>query len=97
MNNSLTIVRSSPSQSALPIVRELVSSSKDYTIFFSFLYPPELFIAKQDNLTVFDWTDRIPGYSDESFDLFENIPSGKPYVARCFRILTRRSFKMINI
>jgi len=77
MSGSLIIVQSSSSQSALPVVRELVSSSKHITLFFSFLYPPELFTARQDNLTVFDWTDRIPGYSDEPLELLENIPSGK--------------------
>ena len=77
MSNGLIIVQSSSSQSALTAVRELVNSSRHRTLLFSFLYPPELFAAKQDNLTVFDWTDRIPGYSDEPLELLENIPSGK--------------------
>lgn len=81
MSNGLTIVQSSSSQSALPVFMELVSSSKHGTLFFSFLYPPELFTAKRDNLTVFDWTDRIPGYSDEPLELLKNIPSGKRCVA----------------
>ena len=80
MSSSLIIVQSSPSQSALPVVRELVGSSKHRILFFSFFYPPELFTAKQDNLTVFDWTDRIPGYSDEPLELLENIPPGKQCV-----------------
>lgn len=75
MNDGLTIVQSSSSQSALPVLRELISSSKDRILFFSFLYPPELFAVKQDNLTVFDWTDRIPGYSDEPLDLLDHIPT----------------------
>ena len=77
MSNGLTIVQSSSSQSALPVVRELVNSSKRRILFFSFLYPPELFTTKQDDLTVFDWTDRIPGYSNEPLELLEKIPSGK--------------------
>jgi hypothetical protein len=77
MSNGLTIVQSSSSQSALPMVRELVSSSKDRILLFSFLYPPELFITKQENLTVFDWTNRIPGYSDEPSNILEHIPSGE--------------------
>ena len=77
MNDSLIIVRSSSSQSALPVFRELVSSSKGRTVLFSFLYPPEALAAKQDNLTVLDWTDRIPGYSDEPLNLLENVPSGE--------------------
>ncbi|KAF9654370.1 hypothetical protein BDM02DRAFT_79735 [Thelephora ganbajun] len=76
MSDGLTIVQSSSSQSALPVVRELVNSLKNRILFFSFLYPSELFTAEQDNLTVFDWTDRIPGYSNEPLDLLENIPSG---------------------
>ena len=96
MNDSLTIVRSSPSQSALPVFRELVNSSKDRIILFSFLYPPEVFIAKQDNLTVFDWTDRIPGYADKPVDLLENAPSGKPCAVYCIWMLTLGSFEMIN-
>ena len=81
MNNGLTIVQSSSSQSALPVLKELISSSKDRILFFSFLYPPELFAVKQDNLTVFDWTDRIPGYSDGPLDLLDHIPTGKSPVA----------------
>ena len=80
MSDSLTIVRSSSSQSSLPVFKELVSSSRDRIIFFSFLYPPEALAVKHDNLTVFDWTDRIPGYSDDTLDLLENVPSGKPCV-----------------
>ena len=76
MSNSLTIVQSSSSQSALPVFRELISSSKDRILVFSLLYPPELFATKQDNLTVFDWTDRIPGYSDEPPNLLGGIPTG---------------------
>ena len=87
MSSGLIIVQSSSSQSALPVVRELVSSSKHRTMLFSFLYPPELFTAKQDNLTVFDWTDRIPRYSDEPLKLLENIPSGKQCVVQCFWVL----------
>ena len=77
MSDNLTIVRSSSSQSALPVFRELVSNSKNRILVFCLLYPPEVFIAKQDNLTVFDWTDRIPGYSDKPLNLLENIPAGK--------------------
>ncbi|KAF9786941.1 hypothetical protein BJ322DRAFT_1052833 [Thelephora terrestris] len=76
MSNGLTIVQSSASQSALPVFRELISSSKDRILFFAFLYPSELLVGKQDNLTVFDWTDRIPGYSDEQPDLLDSIPAG---------------------
>ena len=88
MNDNLTIVRSSSSQSALPVFRELVSNSRDRVVFFSFLYPPEVLIAKQDNLTVFDWTDRIPGYSDKPLDLLENILFGKSCVVWRFWMLT---------
>ena len=77
MSNGLTVVQSSSSQSALPMVRELVNSSKRRILFFSFLYPPELFTTKQDDLMVFDRTDRIPGYSNEPLELLEKIPSGK--------------------
>lgn len=84
MSSGLTIVQSSASQSALPVVREFVSNSKDKILLFSFLYPPELFAARQGNLTVFDWTDRIPGYSDKPLDLLENIPSSKSSVLWCF-------------
>lgn len=81
MKNCLTIVQSSPSQSALPVFRELMSSPKGRIILFSFFYPPDLFTSKQNNLTVFDWTDRIAGYSGEPLDLMENIPTGKPCAA----------------
>ena len=84
MTNSLTIVQSSSSQSALPVFRGLVNNSKGRILFFSFLYPPGLFTREQDNLTVFDWTDRIPGYSDEPLALLENIPIGKLCVVWCF-------------
>jgi len=78
MSDSLTIVRSSPSQSALPVFKELVSSSGDRIMLFSLLYPPEVLAIEHDNLTVFDWTGRIPGYSDEPLDFLENVPSGEP-------------------
>jgi len=84
MSDNLTIVRSSSSQSALPVFRELVSSSKERVILFSFLYPPEVLAVKQDNLTVFDWTDRVPGYSDEPLALLENVPSGESCVVQPF-------------
>ena len=45
---------------------------------FSLLYPPEVLAIEHDNLTVFDWTGRIPGYSDEPLDFLENVPSGEP-------------------
>ena len=77
MSDSLTIVRSSSSQSALPVFKVLVSSSRDRITFFSFLYPPEVVAVKRDNLTVFDWTDKIPGYSDVPLNLLENVPSGE--------------------
>lgn len=77
MSNGLTIVKSSSSQSALPVFEEAVRSSRGRVILFSFLYPPDVFTAEQDNLAVIDWTDRIPGYSDEPFDLLTNIPSGE--------------------
>lgn len=88
MSNSLTIIQSSSSQSALPVFRELMSSSKDRFLLFSFLYPPELFTPNQNDLTVFDWTDRIAGYSDKPVDLLENLPTGKPCVERFFWVLT---------
>ena len=77
LSDGLAIVRSSASQSALPVFRELVRSSRDRTILFSFLYPPGVLAAEQGNLTVFDWTDRIPGYSDKPVDLLGNVPSGE--------------------
>jgi elongator complex protein 5 len=99
MSNSLTIVQSASSQSALPVFRELVSSSKDRTLLFSFLYPPELFAAERDNLTVIDWTDRIPGYSDEPLDLLGNIPTGEkvPSVAFSANLATTLDDKPVTV
>ena len=92
MSNSLTIVQSSSSQSALPAFRELTDRSKGRILFFSFLYPPQLFITNQNNLTVIDKTDRIPGYLDEPLDLLENIPTGKPCLwYACGYLYGRRS------
>ncbi|KAG9314405.1 hypothetical protein JVU11DRAFT_5202 [Chiua virens] len=67
----LILLQSSTSQTCLPILRSLIQPAKRpaQTLLFCFLYPSASLIADwpntlDDSLKVFDYTERIPGYSD---------------------------------
>lgn len=75
------LAQSSASHTCLPIIQELISSSlkrKNTSVYlFCFLHPPSSFTPKTDqwpnNLHVFDWTYRVPGYDSSSSDALKDF------------------------
>ncbi|KIM48155.1 hypothetical protein M413DRAFT_62641 [Hebeloma cylindrosporum] len=65
----LLVLQSSLAQTSLPILRHLLSHQPSRkTLLFSFLYPPSSLvdIDESDSLEIYDWIDRVPGYSDHN-------------------------------
>lgn len=80
------LFQSSPSRSALPIVRWLIESqrSKDSLVLLSLLYPPTFLLpSTEDETNVFllDWTEYVPGYKEHSYDA--KISEVRDAVERC--------------
>jgi elongator complex protein 5 len=77
----LLVLQSSLAQSSLPILRHLLSHEPSRkTLLFSFLYPPPSLVDtnESDSLEVYDWIDRVPGYSDHNSlkELLEIVEKG---------------------
>jgi elongator complex protein 5 len=65
----LLILQSSLAQSSLPILRyHLSHGSSRKTLLFSFLYPASSLVDANtsDSLEIYDWIDRVPGYSGDN-------------------------------
>jgi len=65
----LLVLQSSIAQTSLPILRHLLSHEPSCkTLLFSFLYPPSSLVdtKESDSLEVYDWIDRVPGYSEHN-------------------------------
>ncbi|KAH9946665.1 hypothetical protein B0H21DRAFT_779009 [Amylocystis lapponica] len=82
------LLQSSTAQSCLPILRHIVSrpgaNTQEHIVVFCFLYAPSSFTSKaqleSENIRVYDWTGRIPGYSecpDTRAELLQAIRAGE--------------------
>ncbi|CAL1695935.1 unnamed protein product [Somion occarium] len=93
------LLQSSTVHSCLPILCSLIahpsskSSVKRHVLLFSFLYPPSRLVnpphlqPQEVDLQIFDWTDRVPGYGDDSrsndatdeiMKAVDSVPKGEP-------------------
>jgi len=79
---SFIIAQSSTSHSCLPLVQGLLTASldrKNTSVFlFCFLYAPSSLTKSRspsglDNLHVFDWTYKVPGYDDATSDPLKDL------------------------
>lgn len=68
------LLQSTNAHSCLPLLRGIVSQSLQQDrkiLLFCFFYPPSRITSpsgQDSNVAVFDWTDDIPGYSNEWSD-----------------------------
>jgi hypothetical protein len=71
----LVVVQSSTAQSALPVVRGLIQAETRPTLVFCFAFSPLAFSAVPDRQTstFYDWTSRIPGFTNEQGDVYQDI------------------------
>ncbi|KAJ4486208.1 hypothetical protein J3R30DRAFT_3283657 [Lentinula aciculospora] len=91
-NQHLVLLKSSTSQSSLPLLRYVIAhkvSQKEPVekLLFCFLHPPSSLVknAAESNVQIHDYLDRIPGYSEpwsdpwpEVVKAVENVPSTRP-------------------
>ena len=71
------LLQSSTAQSCIDTlrytIREAISKSDGCTVLFSLLYPPSTLLEQNqlslDRLQVLDWTPKVPGYTEDGFDI----------------------------
>jgi hypothetical protein len=74
----LVVVQSQTAQTALPILRTLIRSESRNTLLFCLLYAPDSLITPgsgRDDLSVHDFTSRIPGFTEDEQDVSQSILS----------------------
>ncbi|GBE78276.1 hypothetical protein SCP_0111590 [Sparassis crispa] len=73
------LLQSSIAQSCLPVLSYITNQAalgSGTTLLFCFLYPPLAFADQpHEQLRVFDWTEHIPGYSEDTFEARAEILS----------------------
>jgi len=66
----LLLLQSSAAQSCLPLLRCIIADSPYRTFLCCLLHPPSTLVEDTAlNVQVFDYVDKVPGYSDGSSDL----------------------------
>lgn len=82
MDGPFTLIQSSSAQSALPVLRKILTDETDPIMLFCLLYSPSSLIPEHqtnERVKVFDWTDKIPEYTQgysPSTDMLNAVNNG---------------------
>lgn len=113
LSASCVLVQSSLAQSGLPLVKRLINTEtpgRSRILLACFLYPPPSLVTDTDHVTVLDYTDAVPGFTEDQRspedEILESISKSQPgpldvYIDSLNTILQsqrslRHAFRLIN-